>query len=65
MLGKTYKNIFKRDIAIKLRDMGNPIYDAIPNSKKTNYIIYIFEETEKFNQDLTVVLTEENKNKNK
>ena len=40
--------IFKRDNAIKLRNMGFPIFDASTNKRNPNYVIYYFEKTDKF-----------------
>lgn len=42
--------IFKRDNAMKLRDMGFPIFDASTNRRNPNYIIYYFEKTDEFVQ---------------
>ena len=42
--------IFKRDNAMKLRDMGFPIFDASTNKRNPNYVIYYFEKTDKFVQ---------------
>lgn len=42
--------IFKRSNAMKLRDMGFPIFDASPNRRNPNYIIYYFEKTDEFVQ---------------
>ena len=42
-----YKIIFKKDIALKLRDMGNPIMDADVNLKHPKFVIYYFEDTDK------------------
>ena len=42
-----YKIIFKKDIALKLRDMGNPIMDADVNLKHPKFVIYYFEDTYK------------------
>ena len=40
---------------MRLRDMGNPIMDAYPNLKNGKFVIYAFEDTEKFNRDLTII----------
>ena len=42
--------IFKRDNAMKLRDMGFPIFDASTNKRNPNYVIYYFEKTDEFVQ---------------
>lgn len=45
------KEIFKKSIAMQLRDMGNPIYDAKANLKNPKMVVYIFEDTEKLERD--------------
>lgn len=52
--------IFKKQIALKLRDLGNPIMDASSNERNPKFVVYYFEETEKFKCDLSKI-TEENK----
>ena len=42
--------IFKKETAMKLRDMGFPIFDASTNRRNPNYVIYYFEKTDKFVQ---------------
>ena len=42
--------IFKRDNAMKLKEMGFPIEDASTNKRNPNYVIYYFEQTDKFIQ---------------
>ena len=42
--------IFKRDNAMKLRDMRFEIRDASTNRRNPNYVIYYFEKTDKFVQ---------------
>lgn len=44
--------IFKRDFAIRLREMGNPIMDAATNKKNPNFVVYYFEETDKLKKDI-------------
>lgn len=44
--------IFKREFAIKLREMGNPIMDAATNKKNPNFVVYYFEETNKLKKDI-------------
>lgn len=46
------KEIFNRTLALKLRDMGNPIVDAKVNLKQERYVIYLFEDTIKLRHDL-------------
>ena len=55
------RKVFKKEIAMKLRDMGNPIIDAYPNLKNSKFVIYAFEDTDKFNKDLTKIQLELNK----
>ena len=38
--------------ALKLRDMGNPIRDAVPNAKNLGLVVYLFEKTEKLKSDM-------------
>lgn len=40
--------IFKRENAMKLKQLGFPIEDCETNKKNPNYVIYYFEETEEF-----------------
>ena len=47
--------IYNRKIALQLRDMGNVIYDAIPNAKHKGLIVFIFKNTEKLQQDLNTI----------
>ena len=42
--------IFKRDNAMKLRDMGFPIFDANTTKRNHKHVIYYFEKTDKFVQ---------------
>lgn len=44
--------IFKRKIAMDLRELGNPIIDASSNERNPKFVVYYFEETEKFKIDL-------------
>ena len=50
-----YKIIFKKDIALKLRDMGSPIMDADVNLKHPKFVIYYFEDTDKLQHDLSII----------
>ena len=54
--------IFKREFAIKLREMGNPIMDAATNKKNPNFVVYYFEETNKLKNDIKII---QNNNKDK
>ena len=47
-----YQKIYNRPIALKLRDMGNPIRDAVPNAKNLGLVVYLFEKTEKLKSDM-------------
>ena len=50
-----YKSIFKPKIARRLLRMGNPIYDIKACKENTDRTIFIFEQTEKFINDLATV----------
>ena len=52
------KIIFKTYLARHLLLMGNPIVDIKPDKNNTTKTLFIFEETEKFKQDLTTLLSE-------
>jgi len=47
--------IFKKQYAMKLRDMGNPIMDASSNERNPKFVVYFFEETKKLLKDLEEV----------
>ena len=51
-----YKEIFKRELALQLRDMGNPILDAKVNLDNKKFVIYIFEDTDKLQKDLKSIM---------
>lgn len=51
----TYKSIFKPAIARKLLKMGNKIIDIKAQKEDCNKTIFIFEETEKFKEDLATL----------
>ena len=46
-----FKEIYKKSIAMQLKELGNPIYDAKANFKNPKMVIYIFEETDKLRED--------------
>lgn len=54
--------IFKREFAMKLREMGNQIMDAATNKKNPNFVVFYFEETEKLKNDIELI---QNNNSNK
>lgn len=54
--------IFKREFAMKLREMGNPIMDAATNKKNPNFVVFYFEETNKLKNDIEII---QNNNRNK
>jgi hypothetical protein len=56
---KKYKSIFKGYMARNLLRLGNPISDIKADKKNPDRTIFIFEETEKFIQDLTTLTTVE------
>ena len=51
----TYKSIFTAGVARYLLKLGNPIYDIKPDKKNKDKTIFIFEETEKFKNDMASV----------
>lgn len=51
-MNKKYKSIFTPGVARNLLRMGNPIVDIKPDKSNENKTIFIFEETEKFINDL-------------
>lgn len=53
-----YKIIFKTYLARHLLLMGNPIVDIKPDKNNTTKTLFVFEETEKFKQDLATLLSE-------
>jgi hypothetical protein len=50
-----YKSIFTAGVARYLLKLGNPIYDIKADKKNKNKTIFIFEETEKFKNDMASV----------
>ena len=52
------KIIFKTYIARRLLKMGNPIIDIKPDKQHEGKTIFVFEITEKFNDDLASILLE-------
>jgi hypothetical protein len=57
---KKTRLVFKKSMAHKLMQMGNIVYDVIPNYKKEGFVVWAFEENEKFNNDFEQVLKENN-----
>jgi hypothetical protein len=51
----TYKSIFTAGVARYLLKLGNPIYDIKADKKNKDKTIFIFEETEKFKNDMASV----------
>ena len=51
----TYKSIFTPGVARYLLKLGNPIYDIKPDKKNNDKTIFVFEETEKFKNDMASV----------
>ena len=49
------KPIFKKSLAFKLIDMGNKLIDVIPNDRNPKYLIFYFEDNEKFENDLSKI----------
>lgn len=50
-----YKSIFTPGVARCLLKLGNPIYDIKPDKKNDNKTIFIFEETNKFKNDIASI----------
>ena len=48
---KGFKEIYKKSIAMQLKELGNPIHDAKANLKNPKMVIYIFEDTNKLRKD--------------
>ena len=46
-----FKEVYKKSIAMQLKELGNPIYDAKTNLKNPKMVIYIFEDTNKLRED--------------
>lgn len=55
MISKELYPIFKRDNAMKLKEMGFPIEDASTNKKHLNHVIYYFKKTNEFLQAFTKI----------
>ena len=51
------KRIYKRSIAVELRKRGFNIIGTEPNPYKPQFDVYLFEDTEEFENGLTEVLT--------
>ena len=51
----TYKSIFTPGVARYLLNLGNPIHDIKPDKKNNDKTIFVFEETEKFKNDMASV----------
>ena len=52
---KPFKEIFSRDIALDLKNMGNPIEDAIVNKNYEGFVVFIFKNTNKLLNDLSYI----------
>ena len=52
------KQIFKKTIAMRLKELGNPIEDAMPNLKNNKFVIYMFKNTDKLQKDLYMIQKE-------
>ena len=53
------KLIFKSYLARQLLHMGNPIVDIKPDKNREGRTIFVFEKTEKLENDLTTLLSQE------
>ena len=58
MLYINTKLIFKSYLARQLLKLGNPIIDIKPDKTREGRTIFVFQTTEKFNKDLSTLLTE-------
>ena len=58
MEDKKTKLIFKASIARKLTKLNNPIVDIKPNRENPVASVFVFENTEKFRNDLSKILEE-------
>ena len=45
-----FKGVFKKTVAMALRDMGFRIMDAKVNANHPDYVIYYFEDTKEFRE---------------
>ena len=50
-----FKEVYKKSIAMQLKELGNPIYDAKANLKNPKMVIYIFEDTNKLREDFAKI----------
>ena len=50
------RSVFNPGIARRLLKLGNPIYDIKPKKEMPEASIFLFEETEKFQTDLSDIL---------
>jgi hypothetical protein len=50
------KLIFNSYLAKQLLNRGNPIIDLLKNHSYNNMVVFVFEDTEKFNKDMSELL---------
>lgn len=43
--------IFKKSVAMELRENGFPIIDAMTNKKNPNFVVYLFEDTKELREE--------------
>lgn len=58
-MNKKYKSIFEPRVARFLLKNGNSIFDIKPNKDNPQKTIFIFEETEKFKEDMKNIPTKQ------
>ena len=56
---KRYKSIFVPYVARRLLRMGNPIFDIKPDKQNRERTIFVFEVTDKFNEDMKIASVHE------
>ena len=54
-----YRSVFKPGIARRLLKMGDPSYDIKPKKEMPEASIFLFEETDKFQSDLSDILSKQ------
>ena len=55
-MSKKLKEVYKKSIAMQLKNMGNPIYDAKVNLINPRLVVYLFEDTDKLQKDFDKVI---------
>ena len=47
--------VFKKSVAMQLRDKGFQIVDAMTNKKNPNYVVYLFEDTKELREEFEII----------